>query len=78
MMEEITIFGSSRVSDQLDSRNESDCELYVDEVLTGDGQYVILDMLGSVSGLRRDETVMIWNEDILDEQYRRFLSYGEV
>ena len=32
-----------------------------------------LDLPVSVSGLRRDETVMIWNEELLDEQHRRFL-----
>ena len=29
---------------------------------------------GSVSGLRRDETVMIWNEEILDEQIEEYRS----
>ncbi len=32
-----------------------------------------LDKVGSVSGLRRDETHMIWNEELLDEQHRRYL-----
>ncbi len=32
-----------------------------------------LDKVGSVSGLRRDEIRMIFDEEILDEQHRRFL-----
>ena len=39
--------------------------------LTGESDPVRLDRSGSVSGLRRDETPMIWNEEILDEQFRR-------
>ena len=38
----------------------------------GDLEY--LDSRVSVSGLRRDETVMIFDEGVLDEQHRRFLS----
>jgi len=41
--------------------------------LTGPTECVRLDSIGSVSGLRRDETTMIWDEEILDEQHRRFL-----
>ena len=40
-------------------------------------EFSYLDKVGSVSGLRRDETVMIFNEGIIDEQYRRFLSSSE-
>ncbi len=32
-----------------------------------------LDRVGSVSGLRRDEITMIFNDGVLDEQHRRFL-----
>ncbi len=32
-----------------------------------------LDKVVSVSGLRRDETTMIFNDGVIDEQYRRFL-----
>ena len=32
-----------------------------------------LDKVGSVSGLRRDEITMEFHEELLDEQYRRFL-----
>ena len=41
------------------------------EALSVDTRQLYLDIPGSVSGLRRDETVMIWNEEILDEQYSR-------
>jgi len=33
-----------------------------------------LDKVGSVSGLRRDETDHVFDDAIVDEQYRRFLS----
>ncbi len=33
-----------------------------------------LDIEGSVSALRRDETMFIFDDEVLDEQYRRFLS----
>ncbi len=32
-----------------------------------------LDKVGSVSGSRRDETTMIFDEGVIDEQHRRFL-----
>ncbi len=32
-----------------------------------------LDKVGSVSGLRRDETLPIWDDQVIDSQYRRFL-----
>ena len=32
-----------------------------------------LDKVGSVSGLRLDETTMIFDEGVIDEQHRRFL-----
>ena len=32
-----------------------------------------LDKVGSVSGLRRDEMTMIFDDGVLDEQHRRFL-----
>ena len=46
-------------------------EMYVDDLLTGDGFSVILDSPGSVSGLRRDEINMIFDEEIIDEQCQR-------
>ena len=36
-----------------------------------------LDSMSSVSGLRRDETLPIWDEELLDEQHRRFHSFSE-
>jgi len=33
-----------------------------------------LDKVGSVSGLRRDEISMIFDDALLDEQHRRFLN----
>ena len=37
-----------------------------------------IDSRVSVSGLRRDETHMIFDEELLDEQHRRFLDAVEV
>jgi len=37
-----------------------------------------LDKVVSVSGLRRDETDHVWDDRILDQQYRRFLDEVEV
>ena len=37
-------------------------------------QMCYLDRVGSVSGLRRDETMLIFDDELLDNQYRRFLS----
>ena len=35
--------------------------------------YAYVDSVASVSGLRRDETTMIFDEGVIDEQHRRFL-----
>ncbi len=32
-----------------------------------------VDKVGSVSGLRRDEDLHVFDDQVLDEQYRRFL-----
>ena len=37
-----------------------------------------LDKVRSVSGLRRDEIPMEFHEELIDEQYRRFLSAGGI
>jgi len=37
------------------------------------GDSVIVDMHGSVSGLRRDEAFHVFDDDLIDNQYRRFL-----
>ena len=34
-----------------------------------------LDKVGSVSGLRRDEITMEFHEEMIDEQYQRFLGF---
>ena len=34
----------------------------------------LLDMVGSVSALRRDEPEVPFDDDLIDSQYRRFLS----
>jgi len=41
--------------------------------LTRSEESVTLDSRVSVSGLRRDEIAMEFHEEIIDEQYRRFL-----
>jgi len=41
----------------------------VDEMVAG--KY--LDKVGSVSASQRDETSCVWDDELLDEQYRRFL-----
>jgi len=46
--------------------------------LTQGDNCVRLDYRGSVSGLRRDETPVTFDDGVLDEQYRRFLSEGGV
>ena len=45
--------------------------------LTRDEECVTLDSQGSVSGSRRDEIKMIFDEGVIDEQHRRFLSSVE-
>ncbi len=42
--------------------------------LTPDVDCVRLDLVGSVSGLRRDETDHVFDDEIVDNQYRRFLN----
>jgi len=46
--------------------------------LTGDEECVRLDTQGSVSGLRRDETSMPFDEDLTDEQFERWLDSTEL
>ena len=41
--------------------------------LTRSDKGVRLDMVGSVSGLRRDEEPHVWDDEVLEEQYQRFL-----
>jgi len=62
-----------RVSAQfMDSELAS--EMYVDEVLTGDGQFVRLDNVSRVTAMD-DGRVAIWPDArYTDQQYRRFLN----
>ena len=36
-----------------------------------------LDKVGSVSGLRRDGTTLIFDDEVIDEQHQRFLHAGQ-
>ena len=47
------------------------------EGLAPRGVHEYLDKVGSVSALRRDEITMEFHEDIINEQYRRFLNEVE-
>ncbi len=58
--------------------SEVAAQLYVNEELDGDGNWLHLDKVGSVSGARRDEPYHVWDDQLLDEQYRRFLNSLEV
>ena len=43
-----------------------------DEGLTRSVDDVTLDLVVSVSGVRRDETLFTFDDELLDQQYRRF------
>ncbi len=47
-------------------------ELYVDEVLAGDGSVLYVDRVPSVSALPEAEAALWPGDDYLDEQCRRF------
>jgi len=51
-------------------RSEGAAELYVDEVLDGQGRFQYLDKVGSMSGSTPPE--LHWDDAVLNEQYRRF------
>ena len=53
--------------------SEEASELYVDEVLDGSGSFQYLDKVGSVSGLEQERNSLVWDEMVIDHQYRRFL-----
>ena len=53
---------------------ERAAEDYCDERVDGNGRKQYLDKVVSVSGLGRDGPPMIFDEGVLDEQHRRFLS----
>ncbi len=48
------------------------------EALDVAAEQLYLDIGSSVSGLRRDEHTMIFDEGVLDEQHRRFLQREEI
>ncbi len=53
--------------------SEKACELYVDEVLAGDGSLLHFDKISSVSGLELErEPCVIWDQQVLDAQERSF------
>ncbi len=39
-----------------------------------EGDLWYLDKVRSVSGLRRDETMLVFDDELIDNQYRRFLN----
>ena len=43
-----------------------------DEGLAVEPSQLYLDVGGSVSGARRDETLFTFDDELIDEQYRRF------
>ena len=43
------------------------------EGLAPRGDLAYIDKVVSVSGLRRDETTMIFDDEVIEDQYRRFL-----
>ncbi len=54
--------------------SEEASELYVDEVLDGSGRFRYLDSVSSVSALAEAEDSRVWDEQLIEEQYRRFLN----
>ena len=59
---------------QLRSSEEELAEQTSLEGLTPFSDSVIVDKVGSVSGLMPFESMMEWDEQFLDQQYRRFLN----
>ncbi len=56
---------------ELESRTAQQTSL---EGLSPSGVCDKVDIHGSVSGLRRDEIKVIWDDQLLNEQHRRFLN----
>ncbi len=52
--------------------SELAAQLYVDDRVDRDGHFQYLDKVRSVSGLRRDEPFHVWDDRVIEEQYRRF------
>ena len=57
-----------------DTSSEVAAERYCDELVDGRGRPLYLDKVGSVSGLDADEDSHVWDDRLLDQQYRRFLN----
>jgi len=57
-----------------DTTSEVAAENYVDELVDGSGRPLYLDKVRSVSGKRRDEPSHVWDDQVLEEQHRRFLN----
>ena len=55
-------------------QSEKAAELYVDEVLDGRGRFLYLDNRVSVSALVEVEGSHVWDDQLLNEQYQRFLN----
>ena len=55
-------------------QSERASELYVDEVLDGQGRRLYLDKDGSVSAMVEVEEFHVFDDRIIDEQHRRFLN----
>jgi hypothetical protein len=51
--------------------SERASELYVDEVLDGQGRRLYLDSSGSVSATDEDEDSYVLDDGMIDEQFRR-------
>ena len=50
---------------------EKAAEMYVNEEVDGGGRLLYLDKVASVSGARRDELTMIFDDEVLNEQHER-------
>ncbi len=59
-----------RVERKFYMRSERAAEDYTDDLVDGDGRPLYLDLLGSVSG--SDQPDLIWDNEVIQEQYRRF------
>jgi len=55
-------------------QGELAAEWYADEVLDGSGRLLYLDKVHSVSGPVEVEGSHVWDDQLLENQYRRFLN----
>ena len=63
--QQLTVFGDSEVA----------AELYCDEALDGKEFASYLDRAGTVTALPSGEYAEIFDDEVIDEQYRRFLGF---